>query len=551
MFNHGLVSNGNIQGILSMDSRSLLQNTVIHSGGIAYLSNRTKGSGLTIGSGGNLYIGMSAEGHNITIDGGMVHVATGGILADVTISEDGGLYVYGGAVLDGEINLNGTMYLDDDTMNNGNVNFVLSQSDAAPLLNDLSRLTGGSCSVTVETNEAGQYQLAGNADGFTGSIEMRDRDGVSAGVLTTEGFITVDDTLYTLSNSDGILSIEAMIQAYKKSIHWAENGAAESYIVEYSTDNFANVFRVTVNSNTLDNYLPAAGAYQWRVSFDGTTWVNGEQIVANASADQEKVFSDADGDMDIFFANASGTWGRGYAAQHLGSLNGWTGTAEQVILKGKNRISDVFEGSADANLLVLTDDANGDALFVDDIYTSFGNDAARISRIDEIRAGAGDDMIDMTSQQFAYSGDGVKISGGLGDDTIWANCGSNELYGDAGNDRIVGGTDDDIIIGGIGNDIMHGGGGNDTFCFGGDWGNDVIEQLSGGTVTLWFKSGSEANWDADTLTYTGGLNSIRISGVDADQVELKFGYIGDAPAGAFADFSGGKIFEDQAAGILA
>ena len=86
---------------------------------------------------------------------------------------------------------------------------------------------------------------------------------------------------------------------------------------------------------------------------------------------------------------------------------------------------------------------------------------ARIAQIDEIRAGLGDDIVDMTSQRFAYVGDGVKVYGGLGNDTIWANNGNNSLFGDAGNDRLVGGSDDDIIIGGAGNDSMHGGGGED------------------------------------------------------------------------------------------
>jgi uncharacterized membrane protein YqgA involved in biofilm formation len=62
---------------------------------------------------------------------------------------------------------------------------------------------------------------------------------------------------------------------------------------------------------------------------------------------------------------------------------------------------------------------------------------ARIAQIDEIRAGVGNDIIDMTSQQFDYIGDGVKISGGLGDDTIWANNGSNTLFGDAGLTKFV------------------------------------------------------------------------------------------------------------------
>ncbi|MBO5721606.1 MAG: hypothetical protein J6S19_00705, partial [Lentisphaeria bacterium] len=279
---------------------------------------------------------------------------------------------------------------------------------------------------------------------------------------------------------------------------------------------------------------------------------NAKNIVSDYTDETQKFISDADGNMDIFFANASGYWQNLFYARHDGSLNGWKGTQELVDLSGKNKLSDVWQGSSDANILLLSDSGNGDALFVDDIYTEFGKNAARISRIDEIRAGAGDDIVDMTSQQFAYVGDGVKIYGGEGNDTIWANNGNNTLFGDAGNDRIIGGKDNDVIVGGAGNDSMHGGGGSDIFCFGENWGNDVVEQLADGKVTLWFENGSASKWNAGTLTYTDGANSVKVSGVTADRISLKFG--GDTtalPTGAFADAASEKIFEDQNKGFLA
>ena len=240
------------------------------------------------------------------------------------------------------------------------------------------------------------------------------------------------------------------------------------------------------------------------------------------------------------------TWNSGFVAQHLGNSN-WQGTGESVILEGKNQIADTFAGSSDANVLILTDDACGDALFIDDIYTALG-EQVRVSRIDEIRAGAGDDVIDMTSQKFAYNGKLTTIYGGDGNDTIWANGGSNLLFGDAGDDRLVGADGNDIITGGAGNDSMHGGGGNDIFCFGGNWGNDTVEQLSDGSVTLHFETGSEANWNAATLTYTDGANSVKVSGVT--DVKLVFG--GTAPVeGAFLDAASEKIFENKDKGMIA
>ena len=346
-------------------------------------------------------------------------------------------------------------------------------------------------------------------------------------------------------------------------LNWDAIPGVESYIVEYSTDNFTNVISFEITTNKVDSIALPVGTYQWRVkAVDSESVNNGNNIASQNSFTKPQEFvSNADGNTDVFFANANGKWSSGYAAQHLGILNGWGGTNEQVELAGKNKLADIFQGSSDANILVMTDDTNGDALFVDDIYTvlpgTVAEQQARIAQIDEIRAGLGDDIVDMTSQRFAYVGNGVKIYGGLGNDTIWSNNGNNTLFGDAGNDRIVGGADDDIILGGIGNDSMNGGGGDDIFTFGGNWGKDTVEQLADGTVTLWFEEGDMSNWNADTLTYTDGANSVKVSGMSADKITLIFGddallrYDELAAAGCFDDAASEKIFEDKNKGMLA
>ena len=331
-------------------------------------------------------------------------------------------------------------------------------------------------------------------------------------------------------------------------VSWKGVSDASTYVVEYSGNDFADSLQIVTETTSLDTYNMPSGSYQWRVKADEGEFVNGETILSDNLFAPQKFVSDADGNMDLFFGKSSGTWECGYAAQHLGTLEGWGGTFEQLILSGKNKLAHIFEGSTDANILILTDDSNGDALFVDDIYTALG-EQARIAQINEIRAGAGDDIVDMTSQRYAYTGEGVKVYGGLGNDTIWANKGSNTLFGDGGNDRLVGASGNDILAGGSGNDSMHGGGGSDIFTFGGDWGNDSVEQLAGGSVTLWFEEGSESNWNADTMTYTEGVNSVTVTGVSS--VTLRFGNNAALPAGAFADAASEKIFEDKESGMLA
>jgi len=211
-------------------------------------------------------------------------------------------------------------------------------------------------------------------------------------------------------------------------------------------------------------------------------------------------------------------------------------------------------------MLCLTDSENGDALFLDDAFTGLPEEieenTGRLFRLQAIVAGAGDDIVDMTSQRFEYSDGNLSIFGGDGDDVIWASRGRNSLYGDAGNDCIVGASSDDLIIGGIGNDHMHGGGGDDIFTFCDNWGVDEVEQLASGKVTFWFTSELEGNvaWDEVSKSFTDGTNHITVKGFDADQVTLKFGknnpedtdlFTMLSDAGAFGQFTSQRVFEES------
>jgi formaldehyde-activating enzyme involved in methanogenesis len=66
---------------------------------------------------------------------------------------------------------------------------------------------------------------------------------------------------------------------------------------------------------------------------------------------------------------------------------------------------------------------------------------------------------------------------------------------------------------------------------------------------LWFEN-NNGSWNADTLTYTDGTNSVTVSGVA--EVTLKFGDTDTAVTGAFADFVAESIFDKKdASGQLA
>ena len=517
---------------------------------VTFVANTFSGLVLSYG-GATVHSGTVANSTTVNSRGSM-YIYNSGTANATTVNYDGDLYIYSGGMHRGALQIESGAVV--SAYQGGIIDFTLNDRTANDgyLINDLSRISGSpTYTITVSADQTyGEYKLAQGASSFSGNITIGDGT-VEYETLTVNGnTLTYNEKSYALNLIDGNLTLSVTVpvpelSGNKEGISFV-NIPDGTRVVEYSGDDFKTALQVQTTGNAVDTYGMPAGTYQWQVTVDGTAH-QGENIISDNTNTPGELASDADGIMDIFFAKADSLWSKDYAAEHQG-FEGWTGTGEQVNLEGRNVIADVFIGSDDANVLVLTDDTNGDALFVDDIYTAFGKDAARISQIDEIRAGVGDDIIDMTSQQFDYAGDGVKIYGGLGNDTIWANKGNNILFGDAGNDRIVGGSDDDVIIGGSGNDSLHGGGGDDIFCFGANWGKDAVEQLSGGNVTLWFESGSENNWNASSLTYTDGTNSVIVSGI-AD-VTLKFGTDATLQEGVFADAVSEKIFEDKNKGML-
>ncbi|MBE6391577.1 MAG: hypothetical protein E7042_05165 [Lentisphaerae bacterium] len=340
-------------------------------------------------------------------------------------------------------------------------------------------------------------------------------------------------------------------------LSWLQAQDSTGYTVEYFKENGDGAIVIKTSGTEVDTIGLPDGKYSWRVCSDNNNqWVSGE-VIKNVRSDKNAAVlsSDGDGNIDLFFAGADGNWQSFFSAEYRGV----GGIEESVSLAGKNRITDIFAGSDDANVLVLTDDSCGDALFLDDVYSAFG-DRARLTQIQEIRAGAGDDIIDLSSSQFEFESREVTVYGGAGNDVIWANrTGENNVfYGDAGDDLLIGSAGNDVLIGGSGDDRFCGGGGNDLFCFGGEWGSDVIEQSAGGRVNLWLESGSIANWYADTLTYTDGENSIRVTGVADSDISVYFGNDFDSgfwqsyqADGAFAEYVTEKIFEEKKQGVLA
>jgi len=155
-------------------------------------------------------------------------------------------------------------------------------------------------------------------------------------------------------------------------------------------------------------------------------------------------------------------WGQGAV-----TVNAFTGA--EADLSGKSRSYDTFNGGTGEDTIVLTD--AGDALLLEDLLSPRHalSSGARVKSVEIIQGGDGGDVINLTSNNYAY-GD-VTIYAGDGDNVIWSGAGNDTIYGGAGNDIIDGGPGNDVIYGGAGSDILYGGDGND-IIYGGS--HDVL-----------------------------------------------------------------------------
>lgn len=163
---------------------------------------------------------------------------------------------------------------------------------------------------------------------------------------------------------------------------------------------------------------------------------------------------------DIFHFRGGEVFGEDLFAFNASSP-GQIGTGTLLPVAGMNRNTSFIDGGDGYDILVLS--PGDDALFLADAYSAQFDaiDTAytgyeRLVGIEEIRAGAGNDLIDLTRFQSMDKPMNFNIFGEGGDDTIW---------GFEGNDLLHGGDGNDVLFGGAGRDTLIGGAGADTFIF--------------------------------------------------------------------------------------
>ena len=227
-----------------------------------------------------------------------------------------------------------------------------------------------------------------------------------------------------------------------------------------------------------------------------------------------------DAGNDTIILDGNGTFSSAFTALNISSSI-QTGTEERIKLVGKTRFEDVMDGGGDVDTVELTDAS--DAFFLHDSFSGFhssltlSNDyngksgTARVENIENINAGDGDDVVDLTSPDYLLAGQTITVDGGGGDDTLW---------GSDANETLKGGDDDDVLFGGAGINELVGGSGADEFQFTKTSKNDTISDfnIADGDTLKFFNTGG-AQFDRDNISLNSAGDELSIAyGSDADDV---------------------------------
>jgi Ca2+-binding RTX toxin-like protein len=372
------------------------------------------------------------------------------------------------------------------------------------------------------------YKIKDSGDSFsneaTTSIFVYDLDSMTASIsdlLTNEG---ISFSSLSVSVEAVRIQVENRIKIEINALDVTKVFDGSDYPYEISGD-WGFEFETNGDVNLAGNISKTAVENWFKsnyVNVDSENIINGttsdDVLEGTEGTDNISTFEGSDvvyglADNDVINLTADSIWGAGYVAKNISSYYNSSlvttfgadikdiaaGTGQTISLEGLNRFSDVIDGGADVDTINLT--TGNDAFFIDDIYsdihssldnslssTNQGIDSiARISNIEVINAGEGNDIVDLTSNNFALA-QAVEINGEAGDDTLW---------GSDGDDTINGGDGNDTIFGGDGDDTLTGGDGDDTFQF------------------------ADEGYNYDNVSYNN-INSITDFSVTNDSIELYF-----------------------------
>ena len=238
---------------------------------------------------------------------------------------------------------------------------------------------------------------------------------------------------------------------------------------------------------------------------------------------------------DVLYLHGNVKFGDNVRAWNVSS--DWqTGTNEKISIDGKLGYSGVINGAEGSDNIYLS--SSSDAFFLHDAVSDFHeslileNDfqgklsTKRFTNIENIHAGSGDDVIDLTSPDYLIGDIVMEIFGEGGDDIIWGANNSQSLSGGTGNDSLFGGSGDDILIGGKGADIFE-------FVLDLTNGNDTVmdyDAMEGDVIKLYVDESSKrlsaSDFENNTLHFEGSSILFHNSSIlTFDELEIVYNFI--------------------------
>jgi len=249
-------------------------------------------------------------------------------------------------------------------------------------------------------------------------------------------------------------------------------------------------------------------------SFSSIDGGDGDDTITVSGTGRDTIFGNSGNDR--FIANASETWG-------AGTISNNRLAADSVSISGYNKYDTLFDGGDGIDRIEFG--SGNDAILTDDYGVNTLTYVHKIINIEVIDAGAGNDVINLSTNLYVI-GD-IEVFGQSGNDVIWSNNGNDSLDGGTGDDFVRGAGGNDLIRGGDGIDKLRGDDGSDRLYGGtgnddarGGLGNDVVygndgnDRLEGddGDDTLYGGNGDDAlrgELGNDALNGGGGRDDIR------------------------------------------
>ncbi|MDA9948073.1 Ig-like domain-containing protein, partial [Paracoccaceae bacterium] len=331
-------------------------------------------------------------------------------------------------------NYNGTYTYTPDMDENGSDSFTITVSDSKVevsqtvdvTINAVNDAPSGLVSITGTEQEGSTLTITNSlsdVDGLGVFSYQWLRDGTLISGSTSASYTLAQDDVgaqisVTVSYDDQQGTAESVVSAKTNAIQLGSMVTKEDHFVLPDADHI------------LDLTLIGSG------NFYGYGNTNANTIYGNSGDNDIRGFG---GDDTLFGGDGADSFlgGEGADTIHLFSSEVWTFpyfaqniiSGERLSLAGKTKFSSVIDGEEDADTLNLTDSIAGDAFFLHDSYSGLHDSltavddgmgrttVARAISLETINAGAGDDVIDLTSPTFDMGGIGMTINGEAGNDT--------------------------------------------------------------------------------------------------------------------------------------